>query len=100
MSEGAQPTERVAKLLEVSGAMAEFKAAGAANHDDGAHWCTIPWMAGSRDSMVASMSSAPTAVAVLTHIVKSIVDDPESVVVDEVESESGKHAPRRSRRPR
>ena len=37
------------------------------------------------------MSSAPTAVAVLTHIVKSIVDDPESVVVDEVESERGKH---------
>jgi len=26
LSEGAQPTERVAKLLEVSGAMAEFKA--------------------------------------------------------------------------
>ena len=37
------------------------------------------------------MSEAPTAVAVLTHIVKSIVDDPESVVVDEVESERGKH---------
>ena len=37
------------------------------------------------------MSSAPTAVAVLTHIVKSIVDDPESVVVDEVESDRGKH---------
>jgi predicted RNA-binding protein YlqC (UPF0109 family) len=37
------------------------------------------------------VSSAPTAVAVLTHIVKSIVDDPESVVVDEVESDRGKH---------
>ncbi len=37
------------------------------------------------------MSTAPTAVAVLTHIVKSIVDDPESVVVDEVETDSGKH---------
>jgi len=37
------------------------------------------------------MSSAPTAVAVLTHIVKSIVDDPESVVVDEVETDRGKH---------
>ena len=36
------------------------------------------------------MSSAPTAVAVLTHIVKSIVDHPESVSVDEVETE-GKH---------
>jgi predicted RNA-binding protein YlqC (UPF0109 family) len=33
------------------------------------------------------MSSAPTAVAVLTHIVKSIVDDPDSVVVDEVDSD-------------
>ncbi len=30
------------------------------------------------------MSSAPTAVAVLTHIVKSIVDDPETVTVEEV----------------
>ena len=36
------------------------------------------------------MTSAPTAVAVLTHIVKSIVDHPESVVVDEVDSD-GKH---------
>jgi small subunit ribosomal protein S16 len=26
LKDGAQPTERVAKLLEVSGAMAEFKA--------------------------------------------------------------------------
>ena len=30
LSEGAQPTERVAKLLEISGAMAEFKGAKAA----------------------------------------------------------------------
>ena len=30
LSEGAQPTERVAKLLQVSGAMDEFKAAKAA----------------------------------------------------------------------
>jgi len=30
------------------------------------------------------VSTAPTAVAVLTHIVKSIVDDPETVSVDEV----------------
>jgi len=37
------------------------------------------------------VTSAPTAVAVLTHIVKSIVDDPESVVVDEVETDRGKH---------
>ena len=36
------------------------------------------------------MTAAPTAVAVLTHIVKSIVDDPESVVVEEVDSD-GKH---------
>jgi small subunit ribosomal protein S16 len=27
LSEGAQPTERVAKLLEISGAMEQFKAA-------------------------------------------------------------------------
>ena len=67
LSQGAQPTERVAKLLEVSGAMAEFKAAEG-----------------------QQVSSAPTAVAVLTHIVKSIVDHPESVVVDEVEND-GKH---------
>jgi uncharacterized protein len=37
------------------------------------------------------VSPAPTAVAVLTHIVKSIVDDPESVVVDEVDTDGGKH---------
>ncbi|MFW2333340.1 KH domain-containing protein [Ilumatobacter sp.] len=34
--------------------------------------------------------SAPTAVAVLEHIVKSIVDDPDSVKVEEVTDE-GKH---------
>lgn len=34
--------------------------------------------------------SAPTAVAVLTHIVKSIVDQPDQVTVDEVTGE-GKH---------
>ncbi len=34
--------------------------------------------------------SAPTAVAVLEHIVKSIVDQPDAVTVDEVTDE-GKH---------
>ena len=34
--------------------------------------------------------AAPTAVAVLTHIVKSIVDHPDEVTVDEV-IEDGKH---------
>lgn len=37
-----------------------------------------------------SEQSAPTAVAVLTHIVKSIVDDPEAVTVEEV-TENGRH---------
>ena len=37
-----------------------------------------------------SEQSAPTAVAVLTHIVTSIVDDPDAVTVDEV-IENGKH---------
>ncbi len=37
-----------------------------------------------------SEQSAPTAVAVLTHIVKSIVDHPEQVTVDEV-TDDGKH---------
>jgi len=37
-----------------------------------------------------SEQSAPTAVAVLTHIVKSIVDHPDEVTVDEV-IEDGKH---------
>lgn len=36
------------------------------------------------DSATDTASTAPTAVAVLTHIVKSIVDDPETVTVDEV----------------
>lgn len=35
-------------------------------------------------------ASAPTAIAVLEHIVKSIVDDPDSVTVDEV-TDDGKH---------
>ncbi|MAT05402.1 MAG: hypothetical protein CL424_10220 [Acidimicrobiaceae bacterium] len=34
-----------------------------------------------------SDQAAPTAVAVLTHIVTSIVDHPESVTVDEVDGE-------------
>ncbi len=37
-----------------------------------------------------SDASAPTAVAVLTHIVKSIVDNPDEVTVEEV-TEDGKH---------
>lgn len=36
------------------------------------------------------VDTAPTAVAVLTHIVRSIVDDPDAVVVDEVIGD-GKH---------
>ena len=37
-----------------------------------------------------SEQSAPTAVAVLTHIVKAIVDNPDEVTVDEV-TDDGKH---------
>ncbi len=37
-----------------------------------------------------SDQSAPTAVAVLTHIVTSIVDDPSAVTVDEV-TDDGRH---------
>ena len=39
----------------------------------------------------AVSESAPTAVAVLTHIVKSIVDDPDAVVVEEGTNDDGKH---------
>jgi len=39
---------------------------------------------------VSETTSAPTAVAVITHIVKSIVDDPDAVRVEEVTDE-GKH---------
>ncbi len=35
--------------------------------------------------------SAPTAVAVLTHIVRSIVDHPDAVVVEETANDDGKH---------
>jgi predicted RNA-binding protein YlqC (UPF0109 family) len=35
--------------------------------------------------------SAPTAVAVLTHIVRSIVDHPDAVVVEETTGDGGKH---------
>ena len=35
--------------------------------------------------------SAPTAVAVLTHIVRSIVDQPDAVVVEETTNDDGKH---------
>ena len=37
------------------------------------------------------MSAAPTAVAVLTHIVKSIVDNPDDVVVEETQIDDTKH---------
>lgn len=39
---------------------------------------------------MSDATSAPTAVAVLEHIVKSIVDQPDAVTVDEVTDE-GKH---------
>jgi len=39
---------------------------------------------------VSDAQTAPTAVAVLEHIVKSIVDQPDQVTVDEVTDE-GKH---------
>lgn len=39
---------------------------------------------------MSGSNSAPTAVAVLTHIVKSIVDRPDEVVVEEVSGE-GRH---------
>jgi hypothetical protein len=35
--------------------------------------------------------SAPTAVAVLEHIVRSIVDQPDAVVVEENTNDDGKH---------
>jgi predicted RNA-binding protein YlqC (UPF0109 family) len=35
--------------------------------------------------------SAPTAVAVLTHVVKSIVDLPDEVTVTETQNDDGKH---------
>jgi predicted RNA-binding protein YlqC (UPF0109 family) len=38
------------------------------------------------DQISDAESAAPTAKAVLTHIVKSIVDDPDTVTVDEVVS--------------
>lgn len=38
---------------------------------------------------MSESASAPTAVAVITHIVKSIVDDPDAVSVEEI-SEDGK----------
>ena len=53
LMKGAQPTERVKKILEISGAWAQF--------------------------------TSPTAVAVLTHVVRSIVDDPDAVNVAETE---------------
>ena len=89
LSEGAQPTERVAKLLEVSGAMAEFKAS---RERARATMIEVDYIGAPSRGLVGRVEvwcineSAPTAVAVLTHIVKSIVDHPESVVVDEVET--------------
>lgn len=39
---------------------------------------------------MSESTTAPTAVAVITHIVKSIVDDPDAVSVDEI-TDGGKH---------
>ena len=44
----------------------------------------------SDDTNQSAEQQAPTAVAVLAHIVKSIVDQPDAVTVDEVTGE-GKH---------
>jgi small subunit ribosomal protein S16 len=62
LKEGAQPTERVQKLLVISGAWAEFSGQSEVS-DDG-------------DGV-----SAPTAAAVLEHIVRSIVDEADSVSI-------------------
>ncbi len=78
LRDGAQPTERVKKLLEISGAWADFDAATARRSDL------------VTDELVdtANQIPAPVATAVLTHVVRSLVDDPDSVRVHPVE---GRH---------
>ena len=97
LSDGAQPTERVRKLLEISGALDEFGAADGRDlkapcaHRVDAHpervrrqdtgeytaddvnTSTIGWR------RRGDRGAAPIAAAVLTHIVASIVDDPDAV---------------------
>ena len=75
--QGAQPTERVRKLLEISGALepSSRRAKAAEVSDD-----TGELVDDREDD--ANTTAAPTAAAVLHHIVRSIVDDPDAVRVD------------------
>ena len=76
--QGAQPTDRVRKLLEISGALERVRrrprpSAASTRHERRRHRSTAD------DD---TTGDAPTAAAVLTHIVTSIVDDPDAVRVD------------------
>ena len=98
LQQGAQPTDRVRKLLEISGALEQFtaskpvKAVVMSDADDGGH----------RHRRAPTRAARRPRSAVLTHIVTSIVDDPAAVKV-EAHREPGPGAPRRpgrARRPR
>ena len=66
LSQGAQPTDRVRKLLEISGASGAVRLLEVVVSES-----------------TAAPTTAPTASKVLAHIVSSIVDDPAAVDVTE-----------------
>ncbi len=71
LAHGAQPTERVAKLLEIAGV--ELPAKVAARVEAGRL---------AEEGAVSDNGPAPTANAVLDHVVRGLVDEPDAVRID------------------
>ena len=85
LADGAQPTERVAKLLQIAGvelpAKVAAKVGGPAAKGDKAE---DGQEGGDRGGVVSDPNTvvAPTAAAVLDHLVRALVDDPDAVRID------------------
>ena len=112
LRKGAQPTERVQKLLKISGAWDEFKgnapATPARRRGDGcgrgrgrSRGCGGRIMSDDDDDTYdeaptttatdynrkdANLIERATAAAVLEYLAKSVVDDPDAVEVDSIEA--------------
>ena len=72
LAQGAQPTDRVAKLLEISGVEPPAKVAARSTAG------RVP-----QGRVVSDQrGAAPTATAVLDHVVRGLVDDPETVRIE------------------
>ena len=82
LRQGAQPTDRVRKLLQIAGVARPVRPRRDRRmservFDDDSASCSM-----SAADVAGNGALAPTAAAVLTHVVRSIVDDPDAVQVD------------------